>query len=147
MNQDNKLMWLNSVIFQLGETSLAEKIFRTISPLNIDVLLGDRNSPDLIAIPFFAAVIDRRHVGERWWQEYLEYRVLINDRTPCIVIDNIDQPDDMTVKKVFYSNDTSEISRIIFKEKQRLNRFDFYYTNPYLQRVRVELLNWRTDFW
>lgn len=53
LKQEDKPMWLNSIIFQLTDTDLADVIAELINPLDVDVLLGDQNSPDLIAIPFF----------------------------------------------------------------------------------------------
>jgi len=146
MSQRQELMWLRSIIFQLDSNILSDKIVCMLAPMDIDLLIGERDSPDLIAIPHFAAVVDRKHIGRKWWQEYLEYRILVNDKTPCFVVDDIDQPDDIKVKKVFYTDDADKISRLIQREKKKLTRFNIYYANPYIQRVKMEIAAFWADF-
>ena len=112
--------------------------------MNCELLSGDTS--DIIAFPFFIAVVDRNQVGLKWWNTFLEYRLETSDYLPCIVIDDIDKQDIVTRKKIFYSDDADKISRLIQREKKKLTRFNIYYTNPYIQRVKMEIAIFWADF-
>ena len=59
------------------------------------ITIGER-TPDIVAIPFFACVIDRTVLGKEAWDLYLEYRK-VHDTDPssvplfkaCIIVDSI----------------------------------------------------------
>ncbi len=146
MKNTTKLMWLNSIIIQTEDVDFADKIYKGLHALNIDVLIGEKSSPDLIAVPYFAAVVDRNHVGKKCWKEYLEYRILTNQKAPCVIVDNVDQIDEATNKKIYYTRDVDRTIQIIHDEKRRLNRFELFYTNPYIQRIKMEIAIFWDDF-
>ncbi len=136
-HSNDKPMWLSSIYVQIDNPNLESHLFSLAKQLECELLTGDTS--DIIAIPCFAIVVDRTVVGRKWWREYIEYRSLTNDKTPCIVIDNTEQQDDVKLKNLFYTDNAGQIGKIVSSKKRMLNRFDFYYSNPLLQRVKMEI--------
>ena len=65
------------------------------------ITIGE-NIPDIVAIPFFACVIDRKVIGKEAWELYLEYRQVDGDDPDyvplfkaCIIVDGIRDIRDM----------------------------------------------------
>lgn len=136
-NYSQKPMWLSSIYVQIDKQALDKKLLSLARELDCDLLKGDTS--DIIATPFFITVVDRNVVGQQWWDRYLEYRIETGDQIPCIIVDNIDRQGYGKHKNIFYMDDPYLICNIIRKEKKRLNRFEFYYTNPIIQRVKMEM--------
>ena len=140
----SKPMWLESIFIQIDDPQLSTTLLSSVQEISCSLIDGD--GLDILAIPFFVSVVDRTIVGRNEWNDYLNYRIEFGDKTPCIVIDNIGQPDTIRHKNIHYANEQSSIITIIHKEKRRLSRFEFYYSNKYIQRVKMEIAIFWADF-
>lgn len=80
--------WTNTIFLQSEDAAVLSALRQYLDETGCYVREGERNSPDIIATPYFAAVVDRDLVGIGNWESYREYRREVNDRTLCIVVDD-----------------------------------------------------------
>ncbi|MCC7264227.1 MAG: hypothetical protein IT369_17085 [Candidatus Latescibacteria bacterium] len=62
---------------------------------------------DLIAIPWFVAIVDRRVLGDHSWCLYEQYRAEIGEPELCILIDD-GPPSSLALQQVPFLADSSE---------------------------------------
>lgn len=80
--------WTNTIFRQVGDPDLVAALDTYALDAHCFVYDGAESSADIIAMPYFAAVIDRRLVGKGTWESYLAYREEIHDMSLCIVVDS-----------------------------------------------------------
>jgi hypothetical protein len=114
---------LDRTIFcQFDNEPLNSEIEKIANDLGCRVFHGDPGSFDIIGVPCFISIVDRRLVGRLAWDTFLGYRRETGDHTPCLVIDsrgNWDLPSqrnfifiDLTRKKI-----TNHIKNLIVEAK------------------------------
>jgi hypothetical protein len=81
--------WKTTIFCQVEDSHLMSEIGLTAHRLGCDIWHGEPVSSDLIAVPYFVAIVDRRVVDMDIWHDFLEYRRESGDRTPCILVDTI----------------------------------------------------------
>jgi hypothetical protein len=71
------------IFAKFDNDALATALERCAKRIGCVVFWGE-DPPDIIAIPYFVGVIDRRSQGEGAWQSYLEYLEEVFDGKPII---------------------------------------------------------------
>lgn len=79
---------LDRTIFcQFDNPALKREIEKLANGLGCRVYYGKPDTFDIIGVPYFVAIIDRKLVGREAWEAYLEYCRQTGDQTPCLIID------------------------------------------------------------
>jgi hypothetical protein len=79
---------LDKTIFcQFESPTLKKEIEQLAKDLGCRVYHGEPGSFDIIGVPYFVSIVDRRVVGRQAWGTYLEYCRETGDKTPCLIID------------------------------------------------------------
>jgi hypothetical protein len=79
---------LDKTIFcQFESRTLKREIEQLAKDLGCRVYHGEPGSFDIIGVPYFVSIVDRRVVGRQAWKTYLEYCRETGDKTPCLIID------------------------------------------------------------
>lgn len=79
---------LDKTIFcQFDNSPLKVEIEKLAGELGCRVYHGEPGSFDIIGVPYFVSIVDRRVVGRQAWKTYLEYCRVTGDQTPCLIID------------------------------------------------------------
>ena len=89
--------WTNTVFLQLYDPEMCMVLEELLNQAGLYCEIGEPNSPDIIAVPACAVVIDRYVLGKEQWQDYLEYRRDVNGMDVCIIVDSLtdlDLPED-----------------------------------------------------
>jgi len=79
--------WMKTIFCCFENPALAMKIGESAEQLKCDVFWGDPNSPDIIAIPYFIAIVERGPFSVRQLMEYWEFCRETDDGTPLIIVD------------------------------------------------------------
>ena len=58
------------------------------SSVGCNIIWGHSRTPDMIALPCLAIIVDRPFAGRREWRSYIEYRRCSGEDILCIVIDD-----------------------------------------------------------
>ena len=127
--QTHRYAWLNTIFIQIEDKELMGKVWFKAQDLDCEIITGEKNSPDVWAIPFFVGIVDRTLVDPNIWEEYLDYRLDVKDKTILIVTDVENGVDTKKTKYIFYTQSHEDILSTISKEKKRLNRIEFIYYN------------------
>jgi len=75
---------------QFDNKDLLAVIEKHAAELGCKVYHGEPGSPDILAIPYFVAIVDRNIVGEETWDCYSDYCNEVNNKIPCIIVDDLD---------------------------------------------------------
>ena len=79
---------LDKTIFcQFDNSTLKVEIEQLARELGCRVYHGEPGSFDIIGVPYFVSIVDRRVVGRLAWGTFLDYRRKTGDQTPCLIID------------------------------------------------------------
>jgi hypothetical protein len=79
---------LDRTIFcQFDNLILKGEIEKLARDLGCRVVHGEPGSFDIIGVPCFISIVDRRVVGRLAWETFLDYRQETGDQTPCLIID------------------------------------------------------------
>lgn len=79
---------LDKTIFcQFDNPVLKGEIEKLARDLGCQVVHGEPGSFDIIGVPYFVSIVDRRVVGRLAWATFLDYRRETGDQTPCLIID------------------------------------------------------------
>jgi hypothetical protein len=79
---------LDKTIFcQFDNPNLKREIEKLAKDLGCRVYHGEPGSFDIIGVPYFVSIVERRLVGKQAWETYLEYCRNTGDKTPCLIID------------------------------------------------------------
>lgn len=70
------------LLFAAGDFRLLDHLQRWCDRLRRTLYLSQPDSQDLILLPYFAAVVDRRFVGETAWSNFCQYRHLALQPVP-----------------------------------------------------------------
>ena len=82
---------LDKTIFcQFDNARLKGEIEKLAEDLGCRVYTGESGTFDIIGVPYFVSVVDRRLIGRQAWETYLEYCRVTGDQTPCLIIDGRD---------------------------------------------------------
>ena len=76
-----------TIFCQFENPTLKKEIEQLAKGLSCRVYHGEPGSFDIIGIPYFVSIVDRRVVGRQAWETYLEYCRETGDKTPCLIID------------------------------------------------------------
>ncbi len=144
--KSHRYSWLNTIFIQLDDHDLIRKITDIAQELNCDLEIGREDFPDLMAVPFFIGIVDRRVVGATMWEEVLGFRSEFGGNKPLIVVDTENGVDTTKTKKVTYTNSPNEILAIIAKRKKWLNKIEFIYYNSLYKWFRWKRL-YLSDAW
>lgn len=87
--QGERRHWTNTVFLQVSDPELEMALEELMNQSGCYSHCGDPGSPDIIAVPSFAVVVDRKVLGREQWQSYLQYREEVNSMDLCIVVDDI----------------------------------------------------------
>ena len=79
--------WTNSIFIQTEDQPILEALSIYAESTGCYFTEGEKDSPDIIALPYFAAVVDRTLVGRDNWDAFLQYRTEVTDMNLCIVVD------------------------------------------------------------
>lgn len=83
----NKTFATESTLFCQFENNELKTILEDWAAQNgINIYYGKPLSPDIIAVPFFAAVVDKEVMGSEIWGEYLTYCKDTDDSKPTILL-------------------------------------------------------------
>jgi len=89
----------STIFCQIGNPQLLSDINLLAQKLKCDIWLGEPFSPDILAVPYFVAIIDRNTLYPAQWEEHLQLRLELNDTTPFILVDDLDwETDNYMVK-------------------------------------------------
>jgi hypothetical protein len=84
--------WKTTIFCQVDNPFLTGEIEKLANRDGYKIYYGEPFSPDIIAIPYFVAVVDRSLIGKKIWELYLRYLDESGDETPCLVIDRLKYP-------------------------------------------------------
>ncbi|MEK7699517.1 MAG: hypothetical protein AAB332_03855 [Planctomycetota bacterium] len=85
----NKTFAIENTLFCQFENNELKIILEDWAAQNrINIYYGKPSSPDIIAVPFFAAVVDKRVVGSEIWEEYLIYCKETDESKPTILLND-----------------------------------------------------------
>ncbi len=129
--RSHRYSWLNTVFIQVADYDLVAKIGEKVQELNCDLEIGRKDFPDLMAVPFFIGIVDRRLVGSKMWEETLDFRKEYGGHKPLIVVDIENGVDAATTRNIVYTNSPSEVLSIITKRKSWLNKIEFIYYSSF----------------
>jgi hypothetical protein len=107
---------LGQTIFcQFNHKMLKAAVKECAKDIGCHIWNGEPGSPDIIAIPSFIKIIDRRTVGKEFWKDYVEYCKEVDDNEPCMIVDAIKDWPLLDIKyfKQFDLKQTDSISAII----------------------------------
>ena len=83
----NKTFAIENTLFCQFENNELKIILEDWAAQNrINIYYGKPSSPDIIAVPFFAAVVDKRVIGSEIWDEYLAYCKETDESKPTILL-------------------------------------------------------------
>lgn len=125
----HRYSWLNTIFIQIDDFDLIRKIGDLAQELDCELEIGRQDFPDLMAIPFFFGIVDRKLVGSKMWEECLEFRLEYGGHKPLIVFDTENGVDAAKTRNIIYTNSPTEILSIITKRKKWLNKIEFIYYN------------------
>ena len=111
------------------DEGLIAKVAEKAQELDCDLEFGQNDSYDVMAVPFFVGIVDRALIDKYVWEEYLDFREDVKDKTILIITDVENGFDTKTTNNIFYTQSHQEILSIISKEKKRLNRIELVYYN------------------
>ena len=90
---EERLHWTNTIFYQSEDQAIVSAVEQYAKSTGCFIIEGEQDSPDIIALPFFAAVVDRSLVGRENWEGFVQYRTEANDMNLCIIVDtNHDWP-------------------------------------------------------
>jgi hypothetical protein len=144
--KSHRYSWLNTVFIQVADYDLVAKIGEKVQELNCDLEIGRKDFPDLMAVPFFIGIVDRRLVGSKMWEETLGFRKEYGGHKPLIVVDIENGVDTIKTKNVVYTDSHDQILNIITNKKTWLNRIEFIYYNRVYKWFRWQRL-YLSDAW
>ncbi len=127
--KSHRYSWLNTIFLKVEDFDLIEKVSEKAQGLDCDLEIGKNDSYDVMAVPFFVGIVDRTLIDPDVWEEYLDFRLDVKDKSILIVVDIENGIDSQKTKNLFYTDSNEEILSIIYKEKKRLNRIEFIYYN------------------
>lgn len=81
--------WMKTIFCIFENPDLKKRIVECARDLDCEVFWGDPDSPDIIAVPYFIAIIDRGFIPKDWSMRYLQYCRETDNKTPLIVIDSL----------------------------------------------------------
>jgi len=133
--------WENTVFAQFDNPELKSELQMWANEHSCDISWGNDPS-DIIAVPFFVSIIDRKLLGSEGWESYLEFidkvndgqsiisdadKIDLKDDSVCIIIDDIRDMELPNLDTVLYFdlNDKESIPSVIKTidtEKMYLNR-------------------------
>jgi hypothetical protein len=76
-----------TIFCQFDNPVLKREIEKLARELGCRVVHGEPGSFDIIGVPYFVSIVDRRVVGRLAWATFLEYCRETGDQTPCLIID------------------------------------------------------------
>ncbi len=85
--------WQTTIFCQFGDPGLLSDVGAYARRIGCDIYHGEPFSPDIFAIPYFVAIVDRSTLTSESWAEYLEFREEVEDTTPCILVDSLGASD------------------------------------------------------
>ncbi len=144
--KSHRYSWLNTIFIQVDDFDLIRKITDLAQELDCDLEIGREDFPDLMAVPFFIGIVDRRVVGPTMWEEVLGFRSEFGGNKPLIVVDIENGVDAVKTKNVVYTDSHHQILDIIINKKKWLNRVEFIYYNRVYKWVRWKSL-YLSDAW
>ena len=144
--KSHRYSWLNTVFIQVADYDLVAKIGEKVQELNCDLEIGRKGFPDLMAVPFFIGIVDRRLVGSKMWEETLDFRKEYGGHKHLIIVDIENGVDTVKTKNVVYTDSHDQILDIITNKKKWLNRIEFIYYNRVYNWFRWKRL-YLSDTW
>jgi len=146
LNRPKPLFWLDIIFIQFNNPILVNKLEELAENLNCDLLVGDNDSPDIVALPHFIAIINRNVLGDEWWNYYLDYLKESGDKNPCIILDNDSEFVSPRLKNLHYIEELTDdaIKWICLKisgEKKKNDRFRFLYKSDLFCYLKLSALN------
>lgn len=85
----NKTFAAESTLFCQFENNELKTILEDWAAQNgINIYYGKPLSPDIIAVPFFAAVVDKEVMGSEIWDEHLTYCKETDESKPTILLND-----------------------------------------------------------
>ena len=81
--------WTNTIFLQVADPAMEMVLEELANKSGCYCHIGDPCSPDIMAVPAFAAVLDRHVIGREQWQAYIGYREEVNSRDLCVVVDTL----------------------------------------------------------
>ena len=89
--------WQQTIFCQFGNSKLASSVGWLAKDLSCSIYWGEPFSPDIIAIPNFIMIVDRRTLGRERWAGYLGFREELQDSAPCILVDDLGACEDWRI--------------------------------------------------
>jgi len=83
----NYLHWTDTIFVQTENQAILEALDIYAGSTGCYFRDGKKDSPDIIALPYFAAVVDRTLVGRDNCDSFLQFRDEVTDLNLCIVVD------------------------------------------------------------
>lgn len=126
-SMDTKIepMWQRTILCQFDSPALKEAVEGLAKDTGCNIWHGKPGWPDIIAVPYFIAIVDRNLIGEEIWNEYLRFCEEVNDDTPCVIIDEMSHlglPKNKDVSRI-NTNDPGSINavkEIIIANKEKI---------------------------
>jgi hypothetical protein len=76
-----------TIFAQCGNPEMLAALSWEANHLGCDIYHGQPFSPDIIAVPYFVALINRKTIEAGRWADFLEFRKEVGDTTPLIIVD------------------------------------------------------------
>ena len=76
----------DTLLFAAENNELKKEIEKWCSKHNKTIYYAEPNSPDLIAVPAFALVVDKNFIGEKSWNDFLDYQKEIKDESKNVFL-------------------------------------------------------------
>lgn len=86
---DKRFMWEYTIFCRTDDAKLIEFLKGLGEKLSCQVIFGEPSHPDLVAVPYFVAIIDRHAINQEMWEFFTRFRKETNDDTLLILIDDL----------------------------------------------------------
>jgi len=76
-----------TIFNQCGNPEMLAALSWEAQRLGCDIYHGQPFSPDIFAVPYFVAIINRKTLEAGRWADFLDFRKEVGDTTPLIIVD------------------------------------------------------------
>jgi len=128
--------FLDTVFIQVKDLQLLVAFSEKARDLNCVVKTGRAETEDFWALGGFFQVIDRSLIGPKIWECYLDWRIDVKCRDPLVVVDTENGLDKKKATNIYYTKSKDEILDLLQREKNKLNRIEFYYTSRWISNIQ-----------
>ena len=118
--------WKTTIFCQFDNESLKDYIEVCALDIGCKVYHGEMGSPDIIAIPYFVALVDLNSMDTYTWENYVDFCHEADDNTPLIICGDFDSSvfklPDTKFHETFHAIDPYEITKRLKDIKSHVDK-------------------------